>query len=133
MLEITRIRDEKETLIEGLKKRGVDFSAELNEIVQLDEIWRAKKTELETVQSENNKVSKEIGKLIGSGKIEEANEAKEKTAQLKTQEQNLKDRSEEHTSELQSRPHLVCRLLLEKKKKKKDQQDNVHKKPQTKR
>src|SRR5436305_12308867 len=27
-----------------------------------------------------------------------------------------KGRSEEHTSELQSRPHLVCRLLLEKKK-----------------
>src|SRR2546429_3027255 len=27
------------------------------------------------------------------------------------------DRSEEHTSELQSRLHLVCRLLLEKKKK----------------
>src|SRR5690554_7647412 len=27
-------------------------------------------------------------------------------------------RSEEHTSELQSRPHLVCRLLLEKKKNK---------------
>src|SRR5690554_6991282 len=27
-----------------------------------------------------------------------------------------KQRSEEHTSELQSRPHLVCRLLLEKKK-----------------
>src|SRR3989442_6159126 len=29
----------------------------------------------------------------------------------------IDDRSEEHTSELQSRPHLVCRLLLEKKKK----------------
>src|SRR5439155_21895461 len=29
------------------------------------------------------------------------------------------DRSEEHTSELQSRGHLVCRLLLEKKKKQK--------------
>src|SRR5690554_7047719 len=28
----------------------------------------------------------------------------------------LQERSEEHTSELQSRPHLVCRLLLEKKK-----------------
>src|SRR5690554_7120919 len=34
----------------------------------------------------------------------------------------LKDRSEEHTSELQSRPHLVCRLLLEKKKKKKNKE-----------
>src|SRR5690554_7363600 len=29
---------------------------------------------------------------------------------------NSISRSEEHTSELQSRPHLVCRLLLEKKK-----------------
>src|SRR5690554_7600359 len=28
----------------------------------------------------------------------------------------MESRSEEHTSELQSRPHLVCRLLLEKKK-----------------
>src|SRR2546429_9334271 len=32
----------------------------------------------------------------------------------------LRDRSEEHTSELQSRLHLVCRLLLEKKKQKPD-------------
>src|SRR5437870_6860469 len=30
---------------------------------------------------------------------------------------NVENRSEEHTSELQSRGHLVCRLLLEKKKK----------------
>src|SRR5215510_16292603 len=34
-------------------------------------------------------------------------------------QQHLEQRSEEHTSELQSRGHLVCRLLLEKKKKKK--------------
>src|SRR5436305_4706748 len=32
------------------------------------------------------------------------------------QEPGALERSEEHTSELQSRPHLVCRLLLEKKK-----------------
>src|SRR3989442_3192991 len=31
---------------------------------------------------------------------------------------SISKRSEEHTSELQSRPHLVCRLLLEKKKQK---------------
>src|SRR2546422_8082587 len=33
----------------------------------------------------------------------------------------ITDRSEEHTSELQSRLHLVCRLLLEKKKQKEHQ------------
>src|SRR5687768_18222436 len=34
-------------------------------------------------------------------------------------------RSEEHTSELQSRLHLVCRLLLEKKKKKKNNKTHI--------
>src|SRR5437870_6676246 len=34
---------------------------------------------------------------------------------------SIRKRSEEHTSELQSRGHLVCRLLLEKKKKKNNQ------------
>ena len=37
-------------------------------------------------------------------------------------------RSEEHTSELQSRPHLVCRLLLEKKKKTKKKSKKNQKK-----
>src|SRR2546422_5438135 len=37
-------------------------------------------------------------------------------------------RSEEHTSELQSRLHLVCRLLLEKKKKKKYQNNELPRK-----
>src|SRR5687768_17829655 len=36
-------------------------------------------------------------------------------------------RSEEHTSELQSRLHLVCRLLLEKKKKKEKQKNTQNK------
>src|SRR2546429_4553570 len=35
-------------------------------------------------------------------------------------------RSEEHTSELQSRLHLVCRLLLEKKKKKENMYSSAH-------
>src|SRR5436309_11707775 len=35
-------------------------------------------------------------------------------------------RSEEHTSELQSRENLVCRLLLEKKKKVKERRSEVH-------
>src|SRR5947209_15554359 len=39
-------------------------------------------------------------------------------------------RSEEHTSELQSRQYLVCRLLLEKKKKKKNETHLVLERPQ---
>src|SRR5258708_11237523 len=40
------------------------------------------------------------------------------TVKLRKVETGIADRSEEHTSELQSPDHLVCRLLLEKKKKK---------------
>src|SRR5262245_62743788 len=40
-------------------------------------------------------------------------------------------RSEEHTSELQSLRHLVCRLLLEKKKKKKKRYRTTRDKPRT--
>src|SRR2546422_3908323 len=42
--------------------------------------------------------------------------------------QRRQDRSEEHTSELQSRLHLVCRLLLEKKKTKQTRQHRVKRK-----
>src|SRR3989442_7881342 len=41
-------------------------------------------------------------------------------ARLRDRLADVGPRSEEHTSELQSRPHLVCRLLLEKKKKSND-------------
>src|SRR5690606_41761927 len=40
------------------------------------------------------------------------------TAKSVAQQLGIEERSEEHTSELQSRENLVCRLLLEKKKKK---------------
>src|SRR5205814_10352839 len=39
------------------------------------------------------------------------------TGRVETYDENFRKRSEEHTSELQSLRHLVCRLLLEKKKK----------------
>src|SRR5438034_7714963 len=45
-------------------------------------------------------------------------------------ERRRPDRSEEHTSELQSHSDLVCRLLLEKKKKQKYAIDNKHKRKQ---
>src|SRR3712207_6969576 len=49
------------------------------------------------------------------------------TAELSSEaEAGPNERSEEHTSELQSRQYLVCRLLLEKKKKKKRKTLNIH-------
>src|SRR5690625_5564971 len=54
-------------------------------------------------------VKREVVQVVTPGTVMESSMLKEK-------ESNYIARSEEHTSELQSRGHLVCRLLLEKKK-----------------
>lgn len=92
MLEITRIRAEKEAIIEGLKKRAVDYSKEIEAIIAADEHWRTTKTELEKIQAESNQISKEIGILFQEGKAAEANVAKENTTVLKAQEQELRQK-----------------------------------------
>src|SRR5690554_4462939 len=61
------------------------------------------------------KVEGTIKNLIGQSRVLEFKEIKETDAVYYVSTFRF-DRSEEHTSELQSRPHLVCRLLLEKKK-----------------
>src|SRR5690554_4509782 len=52
--------------------------------------------------------------IMGAVKVWQFNE--DKVLSLLAKQKINRKRSEEHTSELQSRPHLVCRLLLEKKK-----------------
>src|SRR5262245_66545312 len=60
--------------------------------------------------------------LFRSNRLRQPTHRLEDDARLKPVIDNVNDRSEEHTSELQSLRHLVCRLLLEKKKKKKKKQ-----------
>lgn len=90
MLEIQRIRNEKESVIEGLKKRHFDASSIVEEILKVDELWRTKKSELETIAAQLNQIAKEIGNLFQQGKTAEANQAKEQTAVLKAKEADLK-------------------------------------------
>src|SRR3989442_5951576 len=54
--------------------------------------------------------------LIAGGRLIDGAGNPWQWADVAVQGERIVDRSEEHTSELQSRPHLVCRLLLEKKK-----------------
>lgn len=107
MLEITRIRTDREAIIEGLKKRGVDATEDMDTLFTLDEHWRAKKAELESIQSESNSISKEIGQLFRDGKTEEANAAKEKTSVLKTQEQVLKQEVNELETKIQNKLYEI--------------------------
>ena len=79
MLEIQRIRQEKDAIIAGLAKRNIDASSTLDEILALDQQWRSAKTSLDQVAAEMNQLAKSIGELFKSGKQEEAATLKAKT------------------------------------------------------
>src|SRR5690554_7088030 len=64
----------------------------------------------------NVKLAKRAGLLHDIGKVPESeSDLPHALLGMQLAEKYGEKRSEEHTSELQSRPHLVCRLLLEKK------------------
>ena len=50
MLEITRIRTEKDAIIEGLKKRHFDAKPIVDEILAKDEQWRSLKASMDQIQ-----------------------------------------------------------------------------------
>lgn len=101
MLEIQRIRTEKEAIIKGLKKRNLDVTPILDSILTLDQSWRETKTELETISAELNRISKTVGVLFQQGKQEEANEAKLQTATLKENESALKEKVAQYEKDIQ--------------------------------
>ncbi len=90
MLELQRIRNEKEAVLEGLKKRNIDAIATITKLLEVDQEWRLSKAELEGISAELNQIAKEIGDLFKQGKQEQANAAKSKTADLKEKESTLK-------------------------------------------
>jgi len=90
MLEIQRIRNEKDAVIAGLKKRNFDATETVESLLYIDQKWRNSKTELESISAELNLLAKEIGDLFKQGKQDEANASKAKTATLKEKEAALK-------------------------------------------
>ncbi len=90
MLEIQRLRTEKDAVLQGLQKRNIDATETVDAILAKDTEWRAKKTELEIISAELNRIAKQVGELFQQGKQAEANEAKAKTVTLKEQESVLK-------------------------------------------
>ena len=90
MLEIQRLRTERDAVLQGLQKRNIDATTTVDAILAKDTAWRAKKTELEIISAELNRIAKQVGEFFQQGKQAEANEAKAKTVTLKEQESVLK-------------------------------------------
>ena len=84
MLQVSAIREDKNKVINGLKKRrlkGIDETIE--QVLSLDQRRRQTQQEQDNLLAESNGLAKEIGNLMKSGQKEQAETLKARTASLK--------------------------------------------------
>ncbi len=89
MLELQRIRDEKEAVIAGLSVKNFDAKNLIEEIIELDNRRRQVQKELDDTLASANKSAKIIGQLFKEGKKAEADTAKKESARLKIRSKEL--------------------------------------------
>ena len=110
MLTINLIREKKEFVIERLKVKNFKAEEIINRIIALDTSRREIQSRTDLMQSEMNRISKEIGVLMKNGKKDEAEAAKEKTYALKEDIKSLSDKlipiDNELKNEIVSLPNL---------------------------
>jgi len=108
MLQINFIREEREKVVAGLLKRNFNEAPELiDKVIALDKSRREKQLKNDELLAEANKLAKEIGNLMKSGKKEEAEGIKLKTAELKKLSGALSSELETVEEELKNTLYLI--------------------------
>ena len=91
MLGLRYIQENKKSIINGIKKRGIDSSKIIEKIIDLDKKRKEKQTELDNHLANSNKIAKEIGTLFKTGETEKINSLKEKSINLKSLTKTLQE------------------------------------------
>ena len=100
MIDIKFLRENPEVVKENIRKKFQDEKLPLvDEVIELDAQSRTAQKEADDLRANRNKISKEIGKLMGQGKKEEAmamkkqvNADAKRLSELETQEEELQAR-----------------------------------------
>lgn len=115
MLQVAYIKDNKDKVLAGLKKRNFGKLELIDEIISLDESRKKIQFDLDSQLSEMNKISKDIGILMKEGKKDEAENAKSQTLSLKEStkklQQNLSETEEKLKLALYEVPNIPNDLV----------------------
>ena len=112
MIDIKFLRENPEVVKENIKKKFQDAKLPLvDEVIELDEKARKTQQEADDIRANRNKLSKEIGMLMGQGKKEEAEAVKAQVsanaARLAELEVLEKELSEKVTKIMMSIPNII--------------------------
>lgn len=100
MLALHYIRENKEAILDGLKKRNFKSPEKIDQILELDQNRRAQQAVLDQHLAKANALAKEIGSLFKSGEQEKVNELKKETSSLKELSKTLQEDLQETTNAL---------------------------------
>ncbi|MEF8800387.1 MAG: serine--tRNA ligase [Halolamina sp.] len=100
MLSRQTLRDEPERVREALEKKGIE-DVDFDEVLDIYEEWRELKGEGDTLRHERNEVSRTIGELKQEGKEAAAQEAIERSSELKARIQAVEKRADELEAQLE--------------------------------
>ena len=107
MLQVDFIKDNFSKVIDSLKKRNKDYSSDLKKIIDFNESRKKQQTNLDTLLSEVNTLSKQIGELFKNGKVDEANELKKEVEKIKPEIKLLQELLNSNNKDLQE---LLCSI-----------------------
>jgi seryl-tRNA synthetase len=100
MLQVQFIRDHKQEVIQGLKKRFFDAEENINSVLRLDDERKSTQNLLDSSLAEQKQLAKQIGDLFKQGKAQDANELKERTSSLKEESKELSSKLSKIEDEL---------------------------------
>lgn len=113
MLQVTFIRENREKVINGLKKRNFKDLSSIDQILELDDIRRKKQFDLDSYLAEINKISKQIGLLIKEGRNVEVESFKNQTSELKKSTVKWQQELTEIEDKLQKLLYTIPNILHE--------------------
>jgi seryl-tRNA synthetase len=100
MLQLQYLREQHEDAKQRLAKRNPAFANSIDEVLQLDEQTRVARQQMESNQSEANKLAKQIGELMKTGNKTDAETLKQQTASLKADQKVLEEQVKRLEEEL---------------------------------
>ncbi len=100
MLQVNFLKEQRDRVLEGLKKRNFKNPELVDEAITLDDTRKKLQFDLDSQLAEMNRISKEIGILMKDGKKEEAEAAKSQTAQYKESSKELQSQLSETEAKL---------------------------------
>ena len=126
MIDIKLVRENPDLVKENIKKKFQDDKLHLvDEVLDLDQKGRAVKTEGDNLRAERNKISKEIGALMGQGKKDEAEEVKAHVNEINDRLEHIEEETKKFEEEIKVRMQKIPQIIDESVPLGKDDSENV--------